>query len=678
MKEKYRQAIQGKATVKIPVVRLNHIGLPRSGKTYFRRRLRRDIRNIVEALQRGEKVHQPSTGVAESSLQIILRPASSEIGTYVPSKGWSVHDSLKDEAKMIKELICHITKTSSLLGDQLEVKEEDIDEIFSLLIKNSGNLDSIQLKQMLDGFTLVINSDTGGHAEFLDLHGALVSGPSLNLLFRRLTDKLDSTFNFSFTNKAGISTAEKRSTLTVEEVIFQSLASIASFSSTDPTRNATQQSSKVLIVGSYRDQVSYEEFKKEDQHLQEKIKSTDFYDKSMVLFAAENQLMLEVDNFFGNEEEVDGFQKVLERAIKQNFKEIEIPIAWLILSFCIRSKEMQTISLESCERLAKKLNIGPEDLQIALWFLHHCVGLLLYYPEIEELKDTVICDIQVVFDSASNLINNTFTFNNVGQRAYEEFKQRGRFSEKDLDAVTSNQTSVSFSLKKLVLLLEHLNILTRIPDNEMLYFMPCILESARANELAVPCRDCDPAPLMLRYECGYAPVGVFPAMITNLASQQKVIGWHMIEEGLRKNRVQFTVGGDYDILTLISHPRYFKFVLSRSDGYKLPNKSVCNEVLTNIESTLHTVTSHMNSTFSMGYKFGFECSFHSTKEHLCIVANKRAWRMQCVQDPKQSFPLEVHQKDWFATQIEYRGKIRLGILPGVHIQLNKRGLVVAE
>lgn len=125
--------------------------------------------------------------------------------------------------------------------------------------------------------------------------------------------------------------------------------------------------------------------------------------------------MLEVDNFFGDEKEVARCHQVLEKAIKKHFKEIEIPIAWLIWSFCIRSRKAQTISLECCELLAKKLNISPVELQEALWFLHHCVGLLLYYPEIEELRDTVICDIQVVFDSASNLINSTFTFCNVGQ-----------------------------------------------------------------------------------------------------------------------------------------------------------------------------------------------------------------------------------------------------------------------
>ena len=36
------------------------------------------------------------------------------------------------------------------------------------------------------------------------------------------------------------------------------------------------------------------------------------------------------------------------------------------------------------------------------------------------MKGTVICDIQVVLDSATNLIENTFTFDKVGNAASEK------------------------------------------------------------------------------------------------------------------------------------------------------------------------------------------------------------------------------------------------------------------
>lgn len=656
---------QGRATVKIPVVRLNHIGLPRSGKTSFRRCLRGDFKDILGAIG--------STGVAESSLQI-LQSTCYEINTMTPVEGWSVFSRLEDEAKMLNDLIYHITKRNKSPDDiaaEHAVKDEYIEEIFSLLAKVVRK-DWEQLKYLFKDLTLVINNDTGGQAEFLDLHCSLVSGPSLNLFFSRLTDNLDEPFNTSFTNKGGESTPATPSTMTVEEVMFQSLACIACFSDqynvTKKARYSSNYSSKVLMVGTHRDKVSDKEFKEKDQLLQKTIKKTDFYERDMVLFKSENQLMLDVNNLYGGKKEVDTIRKLLEKIITQHFGKIEIPVAWLILSFCIRNMKKRTVSLESCEKLAEKLNINSEELQDALLFLHHCVGVLLYYPELEALKSTVICDIQLVFDSASNLISNTFTFEKVGHRAHERFRKLARFSQQDLEKAISNQTSDLLPLNKLVQLLEHLNILTQISGTsacnvqEKTYFMPCVLESARASELTVTCSDSDPAPLMLRYECGYAPVGVFPAMITNLVSQHRKIGWEMHEEGLRKNRVQFSVGKDYDTITLISHPRYFEFVLMRNEGFKMSTESVCHEVLDVIESTLKSVTSHMNYFFSMGYNFGFECPVHPTREHLCIVSDKTAWRMKCLQDPKQTFLLEASRGVWFTASVSNQSGIPQGIV----------------
>ena len=253
------------------------------------------------------------------------------------------------------------------------------------------------------------------------------------------------------------------------------------------------------------------------------------------------------------------------------------------------------MSLEECEKLAKKAAISQSELQEALWFLHHRVGVLLYYPEIEALKGTVICDIQIVFDSATNLIRNTFTFDKVGKK---KFREKAQFSLAEVVKAMSGQTDALIPLGNLVKLLEYLGILTVIPSAEVhrepINFMPCVLKNARAHELSVPSSsDSDPAPLILRYDCGYVPVGVFPSMITNLVSQQRE-GWEMIEEGLYKNKVQFQVGGDFDTVTLISHPRYFEIVVSRSSNFRTPTESLCAHVRSIIKSTLNTVTSHMN------------------------------------------------------------------------------------
>ena len=63
-----------------------------------------------------------------------------------------------------------------------------------------------------------------------------------------------------------------------------------------------------------------------------------------------------VDNYYGDDDKRKDTQKVLEEVIRENFKEIEIPAAWLILSLYMRKdiKGRRIMSLDDCEKQAEK------------------------------------------------------------------------------------------------------------------------------------------------------------------------------------------------------------------------------------------------------------------------------------------------------------------------------------
>ena len=84
------------------VVRFNNIGLPRSGKTSFRKCMMKLIRNIVHANIGKE---EESTKIAERKIQII-RKTCAEIGMVSFKHGvWSVINNAEEEAKVLNELI---------------------------------------------------------------------------------------------------------------------------------------------------------------------------------------------------------------------------------------------------------------------------------------------------------------------------------------------------------------------------------------------------------------------------------------------------------------------------------------------------------------------------------------------------------------------------------------------
>ena len=348
------KAMKEMLTVFIRVVRLNFIGLPRSGKTSLLLRLMEVIKNIqaekerlvsknLESDKAGEiPKEQPSTGLAESCGQVFIKKCvSHKIGT-ISSKKWSILEDLRREGNMLIQLIYNsiisptksnkqpittssnssqadseeklkasedmsrpelkgVSQSESIASDGMSQSEEDqhhniTDDILSL-ISDAISREDTDLQKLLDYMILLINTDTGGQAEFLDLHSSLVDGPSLNLLFHRLQDDLHSVFETYYTYDDGSSTRPVESTLTVEEVLFQALSSIACFSGCfledeNPQEKDSIQSkvnkskSKVMFVGTHRDEVPDEaDFIKKDDALKMKIEDTKFFDKNIIKYA---------------------------------------------------------------------------------------------------------------------------------------------------------------------------------------------------------------------------------------------------------------------------------------------------------------------------------------------------------------------------------------------------------
>ena len=670
-----RQFIKEK-TVSIRVVRLNCIGLPRSGKTSFMRRIMSGILNFLMFatihqanqakesegfLARGEK-EQPGTGVGVAETR-----GSSMVWSNMVVQMLDQFAAAVVYPEHVLSFFTALTGSSPFEGSI---------EVAMFAASNQAtefeNWDEPFL-QPFDDKVLLINTDIGDQAELLDLHASLIQGPSFNLLFSRLVDELESQFVVYKDD------ACSRSINTIEQVLFQYLSSIAFYSGTvtrplalsgeaSVKKKCTEREapkhpeSKVMFVGTFRDQVTTEEFEREDKLLETKIKDSPFFQKGIIEFASEDQLMLPVDNMSRVQDEMERIQKILGRVIEQQSFQIILPASWLELSQKVRSTKLHTMTLNECEKLALKVGITSSELQRALRFLHH-VGVLLYYPELEALRDTVICDIQVLFDSANNLIKNTFTSDKVGQKVKERFSERAQFSLSDVKKATSGHTDILIPLEKLVQLLEYLGFLTIIPPTpssggtspqEPTYFMPCVLESARPDELEIHrCSDSDTVPLMLCLDRGYTPISLFHSMITTLVSQ-KLGGWKMIEEDIRKNRVQFQVGEDYDTVTLISRPRYFEFAISRSkgfwtSGFRTPTQSMCTHVREILGEVIRsTLTSHRKYRHCLGYKFGFECPAHPGREHLCVLPHEKAGHMECP-DTQKTYPLQAPQQVWFSS-----------------------------
>ena len=689
----YRKILERKEYLDMLFLRMVFLGPPGLGKTTARRRMTGEITNISSANEQ----KQPSTGAVESETTVAIRNLTSTTAMVTKSEWSVTKDLKEEARMLFDIFLSHLSMESTSDNDQDEgsntlassENEASLNETAEPVMENlhqdtksyspdlstddSAYVPSEQdtaadtpqispeiielfrkgvtaskhwkdIKHFFEYSALIRMEDTGGQPEFMDMLPALTIGPALYLLFCKLIDELKSRYIVSYSPLDGESSTPAQSAYSIEEVLLSALSSIACFNSlpsketidseVNVTEHISSSKSVAYIVGTHKDLVSDEEqIKKFDQKLQEIIRSTDFFQKDLVQFSSNDRMILPIDNMEGGEEEIRAMQKLFEKCMQQHFKKLKIPFSWLILSLFLRMRTERMIDLESCITLAQELNMPPDETKLALWFLHHQAGVLMYFPDLPELQDTVICDIQIVYDSVTNLIVKTFEFGSVSKAASERFRETGQFSLDDIKGATDKVSGDFIPLCQLVKLLEYLNIIAPITQTSKdTFLMSCVLQNAKEEELdghrqARASDELSPASIMIRYECGFVPIGVFPATIANLVGKGS---FKLIIEGIKKNFVQFYFGTDRDTVTL---------------------HETCREVREIVESALKAVTSRMNYAISESYQLSFECPNHPGRDHLCVVNSNETspHMMDCLSNLRKREFVEMRSQHlvWF-------------------------------
>ena len=133
--------------------------------------------------------------------------------------------------------------------------------------------------------------------------------------------------------------------------------------------------------------------------------------------------------------------------------------------------------------------------------------------------------------------------------------------------------------KRLVALLKHLYIVagpmkTKVGrKNVNYYFMPCALKPADVEKEERD-KSLSPSPLLICFECGYTPVGVFCCLVVYLLDQKtdQVLQWKLTGNDQYRNRISFEVGQYYDTVILISRATYLEVWVQQDQRFKTINK----------------------------------------------------------------------------------------------------------
>ena len=721
--EAYHYFINSKESLDLLFLKFLFLGPPRLGKTTARRRL---MGEIVDLQTAGEaEKPQPSTGTVESG-SVIVRSVTNTTAVVTQSE-WSAVKSLEDEARMLfHNLVDAIEKKSSAspraskpgvvnkhnlstktVGESTSSQptsppvaqagrivqqltpalpsssqaavanfQQDTPEVIALFQEAMGSQYWKDVKHMFKAYLRM--EDTGGQPELMDMLPALTIGPGLYLLFINLQNDLDHHYKLTYCNESGASTVPVESIYKVREMLLSSLSSIAcsnassAMSSLDKEESIIPGVSDILkssesvayIVGTHKDMVSEERIKHLNEELQKVIKSTQFYD--IVEFFSKDELIVTMDNMKGGAEEVKKIQTLLEKSMDNRFRKLKIPVVWLLFSLILRKKKERTATLEDCMRLSESLCMTSYETKVALWFLHHHAGVMMYFPSIPELKNLIIIDTQVVYDSVTILILRAMSFEECRRhKDAEDFKTTGKFMLSRIIAVTSKVSGDYIPIHKLLALLEFLHILARISahhqvetpslssssEDEVTYIMPCVLNSATREELdSISKKPHEVCPIMVRFKCGFVPIGIFPAMIACLISNKSFV---VILDGILKNVVQFRYGEYRTLVTILCRSMYYEIIVSEFISTELASHEECAAIRKEIEATFEVISDHVNYGSFKDYQFAFECPLHSenSRDHLCVLNRTKGTpkMMDCLLNPGNLEPVKLSDphKLWF-------------------------------
>ena len=661
---KLQQLLHSKKTVNVQYLKLFLVGPPFVGKTTTRDRLLKIIDNIAKA------------GKVEDSQSSLLANCNQVLAS-VNGDEWLCSKDRIEEALLLfgflKEIVqlkdddvivcgsCNSVSTqapsSTLVGPVQESGglyneiADVISRLRSLIIRG----DYSKFERML-GSTLMNIHDVGGQPGFLQMLPALIRGPAMYLVCFNMSEELDKPYMIRF-SRSKLTITPYESKYSVIATISQILSSIANIQCMVSELDLPEKSELrkqlgkmyeirpvAALIGTHKDKVVERCGEKVTEINKALNRIIDMFGESDVDFVSKGgNSFFPVDNMNGADSvDIAPIRDSISKLFIRQFKDASLPIKpnWLLLNVILRN-EYRIAKITDCLALGNFLQIGRDEVKVCLWYLHHCVGTLMYFPNLEDdwFKNNVICSPQVVFDSISKLILpfllELHSSSPALQRHKKEWFEKGVFSIRSIEMYCAQFDELEkqdiIPIDKLVELLKFANIVSPIKiEGKEAYFMPAMLECASPEELTQPPKPDanNPEPLFISFSCGYVPTGVFCGMITHLVSMStkgKILGvkWKLKQKTIKQNCISFLVQ-HVNVVTLLSHERCYEIRLNRrQDSISLHD--LCTHVLSAILYVLKSIYEEITPIIS----FQCPCPRHVTasqhNQHLCILEGDDNW-----------------------------------------------------
>ena len=474
------------------------------------------------------------------------------------------------------------SRAAKLSNEVVETRTNWKELNYSNLIDNVlGVSKRTAAKDYLQDLRFIHFIDTGGQPEFLEVLPALMSKPLIFFLvfdLRHAAEGLDKEFPVAHTKSSDgsfYSTLFGVSTINTRDLILQTLASIYEMCF-QIVRDKMQQviTQRVLLVGTHSDHVTDVRVRNQiDDAIQKLLVDSPYYKSGMLEVPEREPPNRKFVYMVNNESTEDSiFEEIREKVRSIIFREFEdsdykegVPASWLGFNLMMRQPgEPQVLKYKQCVDIARQCSIKENDVQHALEFLHKRFGVIKYFKDVASLRDIVITNPQLIYDAISGLVESESCSNpNLTPEQTEETQDRGLLSVQVIDRIVfQGKENQPLSLHQLLKLLSHLCIAVPLDveeyQPETMYFMPCLLSSTKSDPLQ-PARESLVSELLIVFDCGYCPKGLFTFLAATLAAKSTQPAakytWVLNQKRLYKNQVSFHIS-EKDLGLLCTYTAY--------------------------------------------------------------------------------------------------------------------------
>ena len=468
--------------------------------------------------------------------------------------------------------------------------------------------------------------DSGCQPAYQELLPLFTRAASLNIITLDLSKPFNERFDLMYRIDGKYFPCHSKSS---QLAFFQSAVSTgASFKPLDISCISKKPTHSMhLVLGTHYDKVSDATLKEKEEILKSSMSSLESYLQNCVIHQSDDSVIFPVNTIAASEERAKYSEEIC-KAIWLDGSDaslkIKIPIRWF--AFELSLPEQSIVSVKEALSIGERYGMKEEDTKQALRYFHD-VSLMLYYPEV---TNVVFIDSKPILEILSQLLALTYV-NKIDALAsisdeplppkITKNLKEGFFNEDIFERLKSKSVVFSlpeFQLSDLIRLLLHLNIITKLEDEQKgHYFIPYALPSY--NE-PVSIKETNAKSLVIVWreekseEILPVPTGLFPLTIVHLLNQKEYVTkispstseYYKFRDAMS---LKITFKGKEETLHLINRYTHIEVYFTGPTEHCPLVRKLITTAIDNSSDAMHLKHNHVNA---------FACPTKSTSCY-CIV-----------------------------------------------------------